>query len=103
MREAVGAVCFHKGSTDALPVHNLCKDCWCPYKKAETAGTLGTHTHKNNLPATSMDEIQPIFKDLSKTELLRKCLVGYTQSSNECVNSVIWKLSPKVKHLDLAS
>lgn len=97
MREAVWAIYFHKGSTDEEPVHNFCLS-WCPYKKAEAAGTLDTYKHTNNLPKAVMDEIKPIFKDLVKTELLKKCLDGYTQNANESVNSVIWKFCPKVKH-----
>ena len=50
-------------STDALPVHNSCNDCWCPYKKAKTKGTLDTYRHKNNSPAAFKDEIKSIFKD----------------------------------------
>lgn len=43
-----------------------------------------------------MDQIRPIFKDLSKTELLSKCLEGYTQNANESLNGLIRKLCPKV-------
>lgn len=45
-----------------------------------------------------MAEIKPVFKDLAKTELLRKCLRGYTQNANESVNNMVWKFCPKVKH-----
>ena len=37
---------------------------------------------------------KPIFKDLAKTELFQKCLAGYTQHANECLNSIIWKFCP---------
>ena len=30
--------------------------------------------------------------------MLKKCLAGYTQNANDCVNSVIWKFAPKVKY-----
>ena len=45
-----------------------------------------------------METIKPVFKDLAKTELLEKCLEGYTQNANESINSVIWKYSPKTKN-----
>ena len=37
----------------------------------------------------------PIFKDLSKPELLKKCPRGKTQNNNECLNGVVWKRLPK--------
>ena len=37
----------------------------------------------------------PIVKDLSKPELLQKCLHGKTQNNNECLNGVVWKRLPK--------
>lgn len=45
-----------------------------------------------------MEVIKPIFQDLSKPSLLGKCLDGYTQNANECVNSVVWKYCPKKKN-----
>ena len=38
----------------------------------------------------------PIFKDLSKPELLKKCLRGKTQNNNECLNGVVWKGCRKI-------
>eukprot|EP00916_Digyalum_oweni_P006115 GHVL01010535.1.p1 GENE.GHVL01010535.1~~GHVL01010535.1.p1 ORF type:complete len:168 (-),score=12.39 GHVL01010535.1:823-1326(-) len=58
---------------------------------------LEHYKHKNNLAPAIMDELKPIFKDLAKTELLRKCVDGYTQNSNESFNNIIWKLCPKRK------
>lgn len=42
-----------------------------------------------------MDAIKPIFKDLANSDLLRKCLDGYTQNANKSVNNLIWKYCPK--------
>ena len=50
-----------------------------------------------------MEEMRPIFKDLAKTELLRKCEQGYTQNSNESVNNLVWKYCPKEKHHGLTT
>ena len=57
---------------------------------------MGDYKHTSSLPKAVMDQIRPIFKDLSKTELLSKCLEGYTQNANESLNGLIWKLCPKV-------
>ena len=42
-----------------------------------------------------MEKIKPIFKDLSKQELLKKCLHGNTQNPNESFNHCIWERIPK--------
>ena len=62
---------------------------------------MQAYKHKSNLPAAVMKAIKPAFKDLTKTELLRKRLEGYTQNDNESMNSTIWKLCPKHKNRGL--
>ena len=96
MRKAVWAVLYHKQSTDDNPQHQFCKKEWCPYLKAEDQKTA--FVHKDNLPEAVCEEIRPIFKDLAKTELLVKCLEGYTQNANESLNGIIWKFAPKRKN-----
>ena len=96
MRQAVWAVYFHKSSSDDSPVHNFCGN-WCPYLKAEQANELHQFKHTGNLPVCVMEAIKPIFKDLANTDLLRRCLDGYTQNSNESVNNAIWKYCPKTR------
>ncbi|EFN76248.1 hypothetical protein EAI_16696 [Harpegnathos saltator] len=39
--------------------------------------------------------VKPIYEELSRDELLSRCLGGFTQNSNECFNSVLWALAPK--------
>ena len=39
--------------------------------------------------------LKPIFVDLSKDDLLLKCVHGLTQNNNESINNVIWKRVPK--------
>ncbi|XP_069694717.1 uncharacterized protein [Periplaneta americana] len=98
MRRAIWAVWYHKASTDANPMHNFCpkgNDSWCPYQRAVHEGTLKDYRHKNTLPAVIMEVIKPVFKKLVATELLKKCVGGYTQNNNESFNSKIWKICPK--------
>ncbi|KAL8608787.1 hypothetical protein ACOMHN_065523 [Nucella lapillus] len=78
MRGAVWAIFFHRRSTDEEPTHNFCGD-WCPYKEAVAAGTEADYKHKRNIPVAVMDTIKLVFKNLANTDLLRKCLEGYTQ------------------------
>ena len=54
--------------------------------------------HKSGLPPSVMEAVRPTFKALVDTELLKKCLDGYTQNPNESLNSIIWKLCPKNKN-----
>ena len=71
---------------------------WCRYKQTVAANKQVDFQHTNSLPKAVMDEIKPVFRDLTHPDLLRKCLDGYTQNSNESVNSVIWKHCPKHKN-----
>lgn len=97
MREAVWGIYFHVGSTDENPVHNFCSDNLCKYRKAVIAGTVDTYTHPHPVPVACMEVVKPVFKDLANTDLLRKCLDGYTQNANESLNNLIWKYCPKHK------
>lgn len=94
----MGAIYFHKGSSDENPVPNFCHASWCTYKKAEARNDTANYKHKNNLPPAVMDELKPTFKVLAKTQLLEKCLEGYTQNPNESLNHLIWKFCPKTKN-----
>ena len=51
---------------------------------------------KINIPKWIHDEIRPIFLDLSKDELLAKCLHGEAQNNNESLNNMIWAKCPKM-------
>ena len=42
-----------------------------------------------------MEDIKPIFQELSNPEMLRKCLHGMTQNCNESFNGFIWQQCPK--------
>jgi hypothetical protein len=42
-----------------------------------------------------MYEIKHVFAELSAPKLLKKCLGGKTQNSNESFNSTVWKYCPK--------
>lgn len=42
-----------------------------------------------------MEAIKPIYKDLSMPSLLKKCIHGKTQNTNESLNNCIWERIPK--------
>lgn len=102
MTKDIWAIYFHKLSTDEEPQHGLCPDgenSWCGYKKAQSLNQ--TYSHKNSLPEAVLLAIKPIFRDLSKPQLLKKCLHGQTQNPNESFNSVIWKRMPKTEFVGI--
>ncbi len=39
--------------------------------------------------------IRPIYEDLSRDDLLERCLDGHTQNANESFNTIVWRLAPK--------
>ena len=50
------------------------------------------------IPPDVEKHIRPIYKDLSKDDLLIKCLGGHTQNANESFNSTVWRFCPKHLH-----
>lgn len=98
MREAVWAEYHHLISTNYVPLHGLCPtgpETRCKFKKAEAEGELYDHSKHFLIPTPIIEEIRPIFQDLSHTDLLRRCLHGGTQNANESLNSIIWSRVPK--------
>ncbi|GFY33620.1 uncharacterized protein TNCV_4593321 [Trichonephila clavipes] len=81
------------------PKHWFCpkgKNSWCKYNVSVHNNTVNEFCHKNTLPKAVSEVIKPVFKDLSYLKFLRRCLGGKTQNTNESLNSVIWKYSPKL-------
>ena len=93
MVNAVLATLYHVASTDENPNHGLCPssaDTWCKWQKDPA-----TYKHKHGIPEAIVELLEPIYEDLSKPELLTKCLHGKTQNPNECLNKLIWTRCPK--------
>ena len=95
MRRAIWAIYFHRLSTNSKPRHQMCNILWCKYLQSEKDPKIKFDHKSHNLPEAVMDEIKPIFKDLTHPDLLNKCLDGYTQNANESINQKIWKICPK--------
>lgn len=45
----------------------------------------------NNIPLAIMEQIKPVFQDLCDTELLSRCVRGYTQNVSESFHVKVWK------------
>jgi len=98
MRNDIWATLFHKLLTDEVPQHDKCPngvDSWCSWQRAKALGTLYEYQHKTPLSQQIFDAVKPIYEDLSRDDLLNRCLGGFTQNSNESFNSMVWSIAPK--------
>lgn len=99
MKKGILATYYHMTSTNENPNHEYCPpgtDSWCVWRKAEATGANPDHLqHPAPLHPDVQKHILPIYKDLSRNDLLERCLGGHTQNANECFNSTIWRLAPK--------
>ena len=77
------------------PIAQLGKTLWCKYSRA-VAKNLPPPTHKPpRIPVDLAPYVKPVFEDLSKLQLLEKCIDGATQNQNESFNSILWFRCPK--------
>lgn len=111
MKNEIWATLYHKISTNEKPQHEKCppgSDSWCTWQKAKATNSLDSYHHKPALNIEVFNAIKPVYEELSKDELLIRCLGGYTQNNNESFNATVWSLAPKSsssgkKVLDIAS
>jgi hypothetical protein len=99
MYYAIWATFYDNSSTNEKPQHQFCPDgehSWCSWQKANARNTLKKYVHKKKLPDDVLNAIKPIYIDLSKTDLLERCLGGFNQNNNESLNAMIWKIAPKI-------
>ena len=47
--------------------------------------------------------MRPLYQRLSETELLKRCVAGYTQNQNEAFNATLWRRCPKEKNFGTAA
>ena len=94
MTEAVMALSYHWVSTDGDP-QQYCPtgpSSWCKYRAISLFQFEELLSHNPLPPANLLPFFVPIFRALSKRELLEKCLLVATQNRNEfqqpCVGSV---------------
>jgi len=72
------------------------EDSWCKFRVAESLGVQ--YTYPTPLHASIAENILPIFQDLSRKELLERCIGGHMQNANESFNATIWRLASKHLH-----
>ncbi|XP_066583306.1 LOW QUALITY PROTEIN: uncharacterized protein [Prorops nasuta] len=101
MKDAIWATFYHYSSIAKNQEEQHSKypkraDSWCEYQRAKASNELDSYQQSyTSLPADVLEAIRPIYDDLSKTELLQRCIGGFTQKNNESLNNLIWKIAPK--------
>ena len=104
MRKQALAGYYHALSTDADPKHMdypKGPDSYCFYNKA----LAENRTHLSHTDMKVRFQLKPHLKkailainlDLTRTDLLRRCLKGMTQNPNESFHSKIWSKLSKTK------
>ena len=106
MYKAIWAVFFQDSTTDEIHDHSYCptgEDSWYKYSRA-VAKNLPPPTHKPpRIPVDLSPYVKPVFEDLSKLQLLEKCIDGATQNQNESFNSIHWSRCPKTGFCSLVT
>ena len=96
---------LHCTSTDENPHHELCPEgaeSWCFFQKALALG-LGIKPHdeeltkKMRLTEFELSQVREVYDDLTRDELLQKCLKGRTQNPNESLHGKLWRKVHKTK------
>jgi hypothetical protein len=100
MKKAIWSTYLHVCATDtSTEKHAFCPQdpatTWCKYVKAQSENITYKHAEHFHLPVVVMRHLKPVYKDLTDSRLLEKCLAGKTQNPNESLNNCIWSVLPK--------
>lgn len=98
MEKAIWATFYHRGSTDENPQHQNCppgRSSWCGWQRAAAEGEEKDFKHKPGFSEEVLRAIKPIYDDLTKKNLLEKCVGAHTQNNNESFHALVWKIAPK--------
>lgn len=106
IRGAIMSGFFRNISTDARPIHHRYpagEDSWCFYRRAEAKGeTPPSHKQKKpfraKIPQDKLKGIRDVYTELTRTDLLSRCLKGRTQKS---LHSKLWTKCSKSKFAGL--
>ena len=95
------AVMGHAASFEKNYWHNKYpkeRESWCQYQADKANGTKLCKPGKG-LDTTIIKHIKPIFVDLCKDELLKKCLDCKTQNQNKSFNGTVWNRLQKTTYI----
>ncbi|CAB3225803.1 unnamed protein product [Arctia plantaginis] len=71
------------------------RENWCSWKKAKAENALDAYHHNQPMSEEVYQAIKPIYVELSRDDLLERCLGACTQNNNESFNATVWSLAPK--------
>ena len=105
MRSAIRATLFHVASNKSNNFHYPhCPegpDSWCRHNR-DKANKTTTYKPGPGLPTAIVLKLKPMYEELSCDKLLKKCLHGLTQNSNESYNMTVWERIPKNHYVSLS-
>ena len=85
-----------KHDTDSNEIqHQFCPkgpESWCTFWR-----NPAEYSDSKRLPSCFREVLLPLFTNLTKPELLSRCLKGLTQNQNEAINGMLWRRCPKTK------
>ena len=104
MKKRIMAGFLHVTSTDENPQHQFCPqgdNTYCFYNKATGKGEV-PQSHKEmrvkcDLSVGDTAKVLKVYEDLTRDELLLKCVSGRTQNPNESLHAKLWAKAPKHK------
>ena len=96
MQKAIHAKLFHVASSKENNYYTHClpgSKSWCAAQR-DKANNTNLYKPGVGLPIGVIAHVKPVFENLSKPELLEKCLHGKTQNRIESFNGMIWDRVP---------
>ncbi|CAF0947644.1 unnamed protein product, partial [Didymodactylos carnosus] len=110
MRKKCLASFFHHiKSPDRNKQHEHCPDglnSWCAYKRSLLDPEYKSIDEKKQelcLDPIFSQILDKMINDLTNSELLRRCVKGLTQNSNESINFIVWSIIAKNKYHNYTS
>ena len=97
IQDAILASMFHVASSETDNFHTYCpktSHSWCQYQR-DVINETNLYTPGAGISTDVITAIKPIYSDLTKCDILEKCLHGLTQNPNESFNSTIWERAQK--------
>ena len=103
MQDAILACLFHVASSENDNFRVYCPktyDSWCQYQR-DAINNTNLYTPGAGISNNVIAAIKPVYADLTKPDILQKCLHGLPQNPNESFNSTIWERVQKTVYCGL--
>ena len=94
---------FHVASSYDDNYHTYCpktSDPWCQHNR-DIVNKTNLYVPGAGVSVDIIEAIKPVYRDLTKPDVLEKCLHGLTQNPNESFNSTVWERVTKTVYSGL--